>query len=784
MPRLSLPRSTTSAERRPATRAVARAVLLALAALAGASAQATHFRYTTYQWDRVNLVSSEGAGLNGAGVAVGSAVSSQVPLPQGAFVANSATLTPINLMGLATYGAAINDAGLWAGHTFDAGTARYRAVLRLDGATQIILGLPGDSFAAGINNSGMVVGRGETGGGQARAFVWDGNTTRLLPTFGGNSGRATGVNDAGQVVGWATNAGGLNRAFLWQNSELIDLGTLGGNASQARAINRQGVVVGDSNLVAFGGAQAFIRRGSTLESLGSLGGTSVARAINDFNLVVGSATDGAAVAQAFVAGSQGMHDLNHLLAIPPGSQGRLTVANAVNRQGQILAQTAAGFAVLLTPDGTLTWTGQGDPSFTDGASWDSGVGQGPSRFLDMVLAHPASQSVDLAVSAEVRSLVVGAAGGAGAGQMRLRLFNGATLTAEQGIVVERSGVLSGDGVIAGDLDLRGTLQVGCAAGCSGPFRTFQDRSHRFDVQNGGLVTGHGLLEAALTVHAGGQVRAGAGQVLRLQAPDRGSHTSAGVLEVRDGGQAEIGGLWTNLGGTVRLDDATVRFADGLNNQGQVHIGFGGANLFGRIDNRPGGRIIASGGNQTTFWDALVNNGEVRASAGSHLVYFGPVSGAGSFSTNGTGAYHRFEGGYAPGNSPADVVLGDTELASLLTMEIAGPVPGQQHDRITFTGSLRLDAGAALQVVLLDGFGPAAGQTFDLFDYAAPPQGVFETLSLPTLAPGLVWDASTLYQDGDLRVAAVPEPAAWWLMGGGLAWLMARRRSAARLERSL
>lgn len=762
---------------RPRPLAIALAIAT-LATLVSTAAQATHIRYSPLAWQRLNLTSTQPGGLNDAGTAVGSAVTAFALQPQSAFIASGNTMNLSLLLGSPTYGVDINNAGQWAGQIFSTDTSRYRAVLRMDGVTQIIPGLgAGNSFSAALSNSAVVVGSMELAG-NTRGFVWDGTSTQVIGTFGGTSSTARGINDRGQVVGSATNAGGLDRAFLWEGGQMVDLGTLGGNAAVATAINNQGVIVGASNLAPFGATQAYIRRGGTMQTLGTLGGVSNARGINDYSQVVGAAVDDGGITQAFVAGGEGMRNLNTLLATAPSVLDRLVTATDVNRQGQILARNAAGLSVLLTPEGTLTWTGRGDPSFTDAASWDSGIGLGPSRFVDMVLAHPASQTVDLALSAEVRSLVIGAAGGAGAGQLRLRLFNGATLSAEQGIVVERSGVLGGDGNIAADLQVRGTVQVGCV-GCNQPARTFMDRSYRFEVQAGGLVTGSGLLEAGLTVLAGGEVRAGAGQDLRLLAPGGGAHTSSGVLEVRDGGRAEIGGLWTSNagGGTVRLDDATVRFRDGLHNQGQVQIGFGGADLYGRIENRPGGRIIASGGNHTTFWDAVVNNGEVRASAGSQLVYFGPVSGAGSFTTNGVGAYHRFEGGYAPGNSPADVALGDIQLASLLTMELGGTTPGTQHDRIQFTGSLVLDVGAALEVVLIDGFQPLAGQQFDLFSFSQPPQGRFESVSLPGLAPGLAWDTSTLYTDGDLRVAAVPEPATWLLMalGSVLLW---RRRGAA------
>jgi probable HAF family extracellular repeat protein len=580
-------------------------------------------------------------------------------------------------------------------------------------------------------------------------------------------------------VGSAHTASGEGRATLWQNGLATNLGTLGGDVSTATAINRHGVVVGGANAVDGGDYQAFIWQGGTMRSLGSLGDDSIAIAINDFGVVVGMAESVFGVARAFVAGAQGMHDLNAWLAVAPVGDQRLTQATDVNRHGQILARNVAGFAMLLTPQGTLRWAASGDASFTDGGAWDSGVGQGPSRFLDVVLSHPSSQTVEMSESAEVRSLVVGGGGGAGAGQMRLRLSAGAVLTSTNPIVIERSGTLTGDGVLEGNVQLAGTLQVGCGfSNCSTGSRLYQDGRYTFNVGSGGLVTGSGLLEAGLNVATGGEVRAGAGQLLRLVAPG-GQHFSNGVLEVRDGGEVRIGGNWQNRFGTVRIDGGTVRFDAGLDNRSQVHIGFGGADIYGQVDNAAGARIIASGGNQTTFWDGLTNNGEVRASAGSRIVYFGPVNGAGSFTTNGAGAYHRFEGGFSPGNSPADVVLGTTQLASTLTMELGGTTPGTEHDRITFTGLLTLDAGAQLEVVLIDGFVPQLGQVFDLFVFQEGVSGTFESMLLPALGAGWDWDTSALYTAGDLRVAAaVPEPATWLSLCGGLFLLVARRRFGA------
>lgn len=749
------------------------AALLALAL--PLSAGAADFGYTSTVLTRSGLLSTSGLGLNDAGVVVGTATTAGAP-GQSAFIASGGTLTLFNVSGQPTEGAAINNAGVWAGTTVNAGSGLSEVFIRVGATNTFLPGLGiNPEFVHAINDSGQVAGSVIVGN-QSAAFWGNGNGTRLLPGLGSGASVAYGINNAAQVVGQAHIAGGDSRAVLWQNGLVSNLGTLGGDSSTATAINNRGVVVGGANSTSGGAMQAFIWQGGTMRSLGTLGDDSMAIAVNDRNLVVGHSVSVFGASRAFVAGGQGMHDLNDWLTVAPTGSQRLTTATDVNLHGQILARNEAGFAVLLTPQGTLRWAAGGDGSFTDGAAWDSGVGQGPSRFLDMVLAHPSSQTVEMSESAEVRSLVIGGGGGAGGGQMRLRLSAGAVLTSSNAIVVERSGTLTGDGVIAADVLLAGTLQVGCGfSSCGTGTRLYQDGSHSFDVRHGGLVTGSGLLEAGLTVQAGGEVRAGAGQLLRLVAPG-GIHTSNGVIEVRDGGELRVGGSLLNRLGTVRIDGGTVRFAQGLDNQSRIDIGFGGAAIYGPVRNQAGARIVASGGSNTTFWDTLTNNGEIRASAGSRIVYFGPVNGAGSFTTNGDGAYHRFEGGFAPGNSPADVVLGTTQLASTLTMEMGGTAPGTQHDRITFTGLLTLDAGAQLEVVLIDGFVPQLGQVFDLFVFEEGVAGHFGQLRLPALNPGWDWDTSALYTAGDLRVAvAVPEPGSWLSLGVGLLALVARRR---------
>lgn len=109
------------------------------------------------------------------------------------------------------------------------------------------------------------------------------------------------------------------------------------------------------------------------------------------------------------------------------------------------------------------------------------------------------------------------------------------------------------------------------------------------------------------------------------------------------------------------------------------------------------------------------------------------------------------GKFAPGNSvidaPSIITIGGLAMTSAGTLDFElGPA---SYDRIIAGGSMAL--AGALQVSLINGFTPAAGQSFNLFDWGSV-SGTFSSLTLPTLS-GLNWNTSQLYTTGVLSVAA-------------------------------
>ena len=131
------------------------------------------------------------------------------------------------------------------------------------------------------------------------------------------------------------------------------------------------------------------------------------------------------------------------------------------------------------------------------------------------------------------------------------------------------------------------------------------------------------------------------------------------------------------------------------------------------------------------------------------------------------------GTVAPGNSPGVLtVLGDYDQSAdgALVIELAGTQAGVEYDVLGVGGTASLDG--LLEVVLIDGFIPAEGDTFQILDFGST-AGDFAELSLPV---GFAWDTSNLASQGTLSmIGAIPEPSSCALGLLALAGLLARRR---------
>jgi T5SS/PEP-CTERM-associated repeat protein len=289
------------------------------------------------------------------------------------------------------------------------------------------------------------------------------------------------------------------------------------------------------------------------------------------------------------------------------------------------------------------------------------------------------------------------------------------------------------------------------------------------LENIGLVRGTGNIIASLVNNAEGEVRAAAGEELVFSGD---KNDNSGRISLADGSVRFIAGL-ANLSPGFITGRGTLSFGGpGLLNVGNIGFSGGFTDVYGDVHNAASAKIIVSGGGTTTFYDDMDNTGEIRVSAGCAAVFFGSLNSG----TTGTGTVYM-EGDLTPGRSPAAVLFeGDLVLgtAARLVAELGGTQPGSQYDTVGFGGRAAL--AGTLDVDLLGGFQPQAGQTFDILDFdPGDLSGRFSAFDLPDLGGGLSWDTSNLYTTGTITVIPEPTTLALLALGGALALL--RRRSA-------
>ena len=115
---------------------------------------------------------------------------------------------------------------------------------------------------------------------------------------------------------------------------------------------------------------------------------------------------------------------------------------------------------------------------------------------------------------------------------------------------------------------------------------------------------------------------------------------------------------------------------------------------------------------------------------------------------------------APGNGLG--VITDTGSLTLLTgsaltMELGG-TNTWLYDQFDLTGTLTF--AGTLNLSLVNGYTPTAGDWFNLFDFGSS-SGAFNALHLPTLAASLYWNTNALYSTGqieaDLRTVGITTP---------------------------
>jgi hypothetical protein len=267
--------------------------------------------------------------------------------------------------------------------------------------------------------------------------------------------------------------------------------------------------------------------------------------------------------------------------------------------------------------------------------------------------------------------------------------------------------------------------------------------------NSGLLRGDGVVNKPVNNNATGEIRAESGKRIKLTGVNG---SNVGLINLQ-GGTAEFSQSLFN-GGTGRITGrGTLKVGGtGLQNNGNIALSSGITDVFGNVNNSSQSAtqgITISGNANVTFWDDVTNGAGslFKVSPGSSATFFGTYAGSGITG----GGQVDFEADISPGFSPASISFsGDVHLSSTakLTMELGGTTAGAQYDKVTVAQNLLLNG--TLDVVLINGFAPAAGNTFDILDWGTR-SGAFASVQLPALAAPLAWNTSQLYSTGVLSV---------------------------------
>jgi hypothetical protein len=250
---------------------------------------------------------------------------------------------------------------------------------------------------------------------------------------------------------------------------------------------------------------------------------------------------------------------------------------------------------------------------------------------------------------------------------------------------------------------------------------------------GGNLIGHGTITARVTGDSGSVIDATTGAMTLGNAASPAGFVFDGELRTHDhvvtlnsSGPATLGNLTTVGNGPL--------VAGTLNATNGFVVDFGNSLTgFGTVNST-----------NTSAKRAVINGTVEGNSPANPVTLTGYIKGVGTFNNV------LFTGTFDPGLSSTIVNAGNLTLSptSTLIMELGGTTPGSGHDQIDASGELAFDG--IMQVALVNGFAPAIGQSFNLFNWSSA-SGSFDAINLPTLGASLAWDTSQLYVDGTLSI---------------------------------
>lgn len=364
----------------------------------------------------------------------------------------------------------------------------------------------------------------------------------------------------------------------------------------------------------------------------------------------------------------------------------------------------------------------------------------------------------------------------------------------QGGMIDLTGGTAGSGIVSdgadGSLDLMGgTLSVDATGANAlesilvvGQFNFLTGTLHLTDASGftagsvgliSGLIGGSDVsLTANQTLSVEKNLTFPTGTSLTLNGGSVSAATTifnSGVSVSNPSGSGAIGGAVLALagstidvaGGDLTIGDITA--VNGFGSAGTMHVGGNTVSLLDANDSvfdslalvtlgdtgSPGtldaanGLTLDFGGNVTGYGTIatpdnaatpVINNGNIIGNSfpGEPISLTGYVKGVGTCDNC------NITGTDAPGFSTAAVNRGSVSYNGTLEIELGGTSPGSGFDQLNhILGAGIADLGGTLDVSLIGGFTPTAGDTFEIIT-ATSVLDMFDTVNLPPLPSDLLW----------------------------------------------
>ncbi len=339
----------------------------------------------------------------------------------------------------------------------------------------------------------------------------------------------------------------------------------------------------------------------------------------------------------------------------------------------------------------------------------------------------------------------------GGGSSILHVTEGTLTNGPTGVLHFQAGNASENRYLTGDLVNHGTVIV--------------DR-HTFFNKSGGTYTNHGVFDVnhLLEIHNGVLTNFNAGTLTggtydvasTFRFPDANIVNNNAEIIFRHHA-ASIRRISTNTDALANLaiigPEGALRLFEGRNftatsaftNEGELELD-GTTFKAPSLTNAVSGQIIGFGTVDTPNDPAntLVNNGLITGNSAEE-----PITLKGYVTGDGAMNHVVVTGTLSPGPSTATVNYSNVQYEGTLHIEIGGSQLGS-FDQIVHSGAAAL--GGMLDVDVVNGFIPAAGNQFEILTATAGITGVFSTFSLPELDGDLIWNVVYASNSVLLRVA--------------------------------